>query len=128
MSSKNSAFNKLPPFIWGEATSGESEDGFDQDEYLTHTRYPRFICRVREDRHTATGHDMEAQLVSAVGLMPDGFKELYVCQTHGVAMSDFVWLDPKPEPETLRKACDDAIINRLLRDDAMGLLGGNDED
>ncbi|BBB60256.1 hypothetical protein UNDKW_1983 [Undibacterium sp. KW1] len=60
--------------------------------------------------------------------MPDGLKEIYVCQTHGVAMSDFVWLDPKPEPETLRKACDDAIINRLLRDDAMGLLGGDDED
>ncbi len=121
MSSKNSAFNKLPRFIWGEATHELNDEGLDNYEYLTHTRYPRFICQVAEDVSEATGARMETALTSAVGLMPDGRRELYVCQTHGLAMSNFVWLDPRPDPEILKNACDAAVLNRLIRDDALGL-------
>ena len=121
MSSKNTAFNKLPPYIWGEATSEEAEDGFDRYEYLTHTRYPRFICRVAERTDMAESHPLDRQLQSAVGLMPGTLKELYACTTHGVAFSDFVWLDPKPEPDVLKAACDKAMLNRIERDDRMGL-------
>jgi hypothetical protein len=125
MSSKNSAFNKLPPYIWGEATSDEAENGFDQYEYLTHTRYPRFICRVAERTDMAESHPKDTALISAVGLMPNSSKELYACTTHGLAFSDFAWIDPRPEPDVLKETCDKAVLNRIDRDDRMGL---NDND
>jgi hypothetical protein len=126
MSSKNSAFNKLPQFIWGEATSDTSEDGFDAYEYLLHTRYPRFACRVAERSDLAESGTMETTLNSAVGFVPNTTRELYACTTHGLAFSDFAWIDPRPEPDVLKEACDKAVLNRLIRDDNMGL--NNDDD
>lgn len=126
MSSRNAAFNAFPPFVWGEATSEQTQDGFDPFEYLLHCRWPRFVCRVAEREDLAEGGLMDVELESAVGLMPGTQRELYACTTHGLAFSDFAWIDQRPEPEMLKQVCDRAVLNRLARDDRLGL--NNDDD
>lgn len=114
--SKNKSFNALPRFIWGEAVS---EAGFEPHEYLIHTRYPRFICQVFE------GEDVDTEpgeFASELGLHPRTHEPIY-CTDADVHFKDFVWLDKggMPPPEAVKKACDDAILNYMMRDDEYGI-------
>lgn len=114
-SKKNNAFNALPQFIWGEAVS---ELGFANEEFLTHTRYPRFICRVYEGEEVQT----EPQLFkSELGHHPQTDELIYVTDLD-IGFKDWVWLDAgAPNLEAVKQACDAAILNYMVRDDEYGI-------
>lgn len=114
--SKNKALNALPRFIWGEAVS---EAGFEPQDFLIHSRYPRFICRVHE------GDDVDTEpgeFTSEIGLHPHTQEPIY-CTNADVNFMDFVWLDKggMPPPKAVKEACDAAILNYMMRDDEYGI-------
>lgn len=115
MAARNKAMNRLPQFIWGEAVS---VGGFEQGEFLTHCRYPRFVCRVVEmvaiDNRLRLGQDTESYIGTDPGVC-------YINQTVGLVFNDFAFIDPPPEHGVLQNACDNAVTNWLLRDDEYGL-------
>jgi hypothetical protein len=112
---KNNAFNALPRFIWGEAVS---EAGFEAVEFLTHTRYPRFICRVYE------GEDIDTEpqaFQSQLGQHPNTGELVYVTSLD-VGFKDWVFLDTgTTNLDALKSACDEAIANYMMRDDEYGI-------
>lgn len=116
MSSKrNNAFNALPRFIWGEAVS---ELGFETEEFLTHTRYPRFICRVYE------GEDVQTEpqpFTSQLAHHPQTDELVFVTDLD-IGFKDWVWLDAGAlNLNAIKQACDDAILNYMVRDDEYGI-------
>jgi hypothetical protein len=116
MSAKqNNAFNALPRFIWGEAVS---ESGFDVQEFLTHTRYPRFICRIYEGDNV----DTKPQLFeSQLGAHPKTGELVYITSLD-IGFKDWVFLDNgKPNEAAIKAACDEAIANYMMRDDEYGI-------
>lgn len=119
---RNKAFNELPRFIWGEAVG---EAGFEDHEYLIHTRYPRFICRVYEGEDVNTeAFKFESQL----GMHPQTGDLVYVTSLD-IGFKDWVWLDKGEIADTaIKPACDDAIRNYLMRDDELGINNDDDDD
>lgn len=112
---KNNAFNALPRFIWGEAVS---EVGFEVQEFLTHTRYPRFICRVYE------GEDIDTEpqaFESQLGRHPQTDEMVFVTSLD-IGFKDWVFLDAgTPNLQAIKTACDEAIHNYMIRDDEYGI-------
>lgn len=113
---KNNALNSLPEFIWGEAVL---EMGFDPHDYLIHTRYPRFICRVYETEESDTEL---GDFDSDIGLHPQTGEQIYITN-RDIGFKDFIWLDKGgiPPSADVKSACDRAFQNFMLRDDEYGL-------
>lgn len=109
--SKNTELNALPQFIWGEAVS---ESGFTPQDFLTQTKYPRFICRVYE------GENVTTEMVSFKSDVSHHEKYGLIYTTSlDVHFKDFVFLDKGgfPVDEDLKNVCDLAILNYQMRDD-----------
>ncbi len=113
---KNKSLNTFPRFIWGEAVT---ESGFDDQEYLVHTRYPRFICKVYEgDGIVSWPQDFQ----SRVGTDPETEELIYETNLD-LSFKDWVWLDKGGSPllDEIRQACDAAVLNYMIRDDEYGI-------
>lgn len=112
---RNNAFNALPRFIWGEAVS---EAGFTKNDYLIHTRYPRFIASVYDDLvEDSSPGDFESQL----GNHPATGELVYVTDLE-LGFKDWVFLDNgQVDMVKLKEACDAAVLNYMMRDDEYGI-------
>lgn len=108
---RNTAFNTLPRFIWGEAVS---ETGFSQHEYLINTRYPRFIATVYDNLMEGRSPDaFESQL----GNHPETGELVYVTSLE-LGFKDWVFLDSgQIDMAKLKEACDAAVGNYMMRDE-----------
>jgi hypothetical protein len=105
----------MPRFLWGFAViAGKAgEVMHDEFEYLTHTRGPRFTCRVVE-LEDMPGDGDEDQIDGRVVHYDDPRRLFYITDA-GLALVNFEFFDKLPDKQKLKKACDDAIANWLLR-------------
>ena len=112
---RNNAFNALPRFIWGEAVY---EAGFTPQDYLIHTRYPRFITKVYDDLvEDSTYDEFESELCKH----PETGELVYVTDFE-LGFKDWVFLDSGAiDMEKLKAACDEAVLNYMMRDDEYGI-------
>ena len=109
--SKNNIFNRYPAIIHGEARS-------ETDEFVIHTRYPRFLARKSFDG----GYTRILPTKPVNGDLIEDSKtgRLAYRSNIGLWLSDFIMLDNnKPEDmeewlEQLKAAC-----NRITADDLM---------
>lgn len=110
--SKATIFNKYPPVIHGEAR-GEN------DEFVVHTRYPRFLARRSfDERFTGTLDELPV----SGGLGGNGRGVLCYRSNVGVWLQDFIFFDRRPEDEaafaqSLLAACDKVVADGLMLDD-----------
>lgn len=117
--SKNNIFNKYPTIIHGEAR-GEN------DEFVVHTRYPRFLARKSFDDNF-TGGIPAKPIDGELGQIGEPRRLAYDSRL-GLWLSDFIMLDKnKPENmeewlEQLKAACDRiAADDLMLNEDAADL-------
>lgn len=109
--SKNNIFNQYPAIIHGESRA-------ETDEFVIHTRYPRFLARKSlDDRYTGeiTGDFVNGDLIedSKTG-------RLAYRSNIGLWLSDFIFLDNnRPEVteewlNSLKKVCDQITADDLM--------------
>jgi hypothetical protein len=105
-----------PRFVWGFAiaTGKGGEISHDEFEYLTHTEKPRFICRVVE-LEDMPAEDEEADEVDGRIVHFDEPARLFYITDLGMALVNFQMFDPPGDKARLKKVCDEAIRNWLLR-------------
>ena len=108
--SKNNIFNRYPAIIHGESRS-------ETDEFVIHTRYPRFLARKSlDDRYTGeiTGDFVNGDLIE------DSKGRLAYRSNIGLWLSDFIYLDNnRPEVteewlDDLKKVCDQITADDLM--------------
>ena len=109
--SKNNIFNKYPPVIHGEARA-------ENDEFVVHTRYPRFLARKSlDDRYTGS---MPAKPVNGDMVEDSKTGRLAYRSNIGLWLSDFIFLDNnRPEVtaewlDSLKKVCDQITADDLM--------------
>ncbi|MEN7526464.1 MULTISPECIES: hypothetical protein [unclassified Cupriavidus] len=105
----------MPRFIWGFAVIADKAGNVSHDEfeYLTHTRSPRFTCRVVElEDMPAEGDDtaIDGRVVHY-----DEPERLFYITDAGMALVNFQLFDKLPEKGKLKNICDEAIANWMLR-------------
>lgn len=103
-------FNKYPAIIHGEA-------GGENDEFVIHTRYPRFLARRSfDDDYTATA---PAKISGEIGQTQNG--HLAYNSKIGLWLSDFIFFDSRPDDQTdfmerLQTACNLIAHDTILLD------------
>lgn len=105
----------MPRFIWGFAITASKggEVTHDEFEYLTHTHNPRFSCRVVELEDVPAPDnesDIDGRLVHY-----DEPERLFYITDLGMALVNFQMFDKLPDKSRLKKVCDEAIRNWMLR-------------
>lgn len=122
--SKNNIFSKYPPIIHGEAR-GEN------DEFVVHTRYPRFLARKSFDDNF-TGELPAGPVDGELGQIGEPLRLAYDSRM-GLWLSDFIMLDKnKPENmeewlEQLKAACDRIAADDLMLNENAADLGDFDD-
>lgn len=79
MSKKNNIFNRFPEFIHGEALD-------ECDEFILHTRFPRFLARV------IINEDYSLDLPTLGELVYNG-NDLIFISSNGFILKDFIFMD-----------------------------------
>lgn len=107
----------MPRFIWGFAISAAKggEVMHDEFEYLTHTRSPRFTCRVVELEDEDMPGEGEEEKIDGRIVHHDDPRRMFYITDAGMALVNFEFFDKLPDRQKLKKACDDAIANWMLR-------------
>ncbi|QEZ47160.1 hypothetical protein [Cupriavidus oxalaticus] len=105
----------MPRFIWGFAViAGKSgEVMHDEFEYLTHTRSPRFTCRVVELEDMPAESDEDA--IDGRIVHHDDPRRMFYITDAGMALVNFQLSDKMPDKQKFKRICDEAIANWMLR-------------
>ena len=105
----------MPRFIWGFAVVANKggEIMHDEFEYLTNTRSPRFTCRVVELEDMPA--DSEESGIDGRVVHYDEPDRLFYITDAGMALVNFQLFDKLPDKAKLKKVCDEAIANWMLR-------------
>jgi len=105
----------MPRFIWGFAvTAGKGGEAMhDEFEYLTHTRSPRFTCRVVELEDLPDESDEEN--IDGRIVHHDEPRRMFYITDAGMALVNFEFFEKIPDRQKLKKVCDEAIANWMLR-------------
>lgn len=117
--SKNNAFNRYPPIIHGESRA-------EADEFVIHTRYPRFLARKSfDDNYTG---ELPAKPIDGDLIQDSSTNRLAYKSNIGLFLSDFIFLDnnlPELTAEWLGKlktVCDQITADDIMLNDADGDL------
>ncbi|QEY25070.1 hypothetical protein D0T90_08940 [Neisseria animalis] len=107
--SRNNLFNKYPAVIHGEAR-GEN------DEFVLHTRYPRFLALRSFDETFSEG--LPAGAVGGEMKHTENGKLAFDSKID-IRLSDFIFLDSRPEDlakfaEQLIEACNRCIADTIM--------------
>ena len=103
----------LPKFIWGEAITSHAGSDFEDCEYLTHTCFPRFVCRI------LPFEDFGGENVSdgSIRVWREGPEGNTVWKTNfGFLVKDFLWINWPDKEEVIKNVHRDAIVERKLRE------------
>lgn len=117
--SKNNIFNKYPPIIHGEARA-------ENDEFVVHTRYPRFLARKSFD-DSFTG-ELPVGKISGELVQVGEPRGLAYRSGIGLWLSDFIFLDNnRPEVTAewlgeLKAACDKIAADDIMLSEPDGDL------
>ncbi|AOY94259.1 hypothetical protein BKK79_17700 [Cupriavidus sp. USMAA2-4] len=117
----------MPRFIWGFAiaTGKGGEIMHDEFEYLTHTRSPRFTCRVVE-LEDMPGDGEEGGIDGRI-VHYDEPRRLFYITDAGMALVNFELFDKLPERQKLKRVCDEAIANWMQRREFLDSEGDDEE-
>ena len=111
-------WDRLPRFVWGEATDPKSGDGLDERMFLTHARYPRFVCEIYETDEMPEVDSLDDTLVGVFG-QRNG-ERVWSCNA-GFFAARWVYIDAVPSDDELHAAMMDAAIDYQLWNDAQGI-------
>ena len=105
----------MPRFIWGFAVIANKVGDVmhDEFEYLTHTRSPRFTCRVVELEDMPA--DSEDSGIDGRIVHHDDPDRMFYITDIGMALVNFQLFDKLPDKGKLKNVCDEAIANWMLR-------------
>ena len=104
----------LPKFIWGEAIFGYLGSGFDDSEYLTHTGFPMFICRIVQFRAVPLENGTEGTIL----VWREGLQGTPVWKTNfGFLARDFFWINWPKNEEEIARIIREACLDRRLREE-----------
>lgn len=105
----------MPRFIWGFAViAGKGgEVMHDEFEYLTHTRSPRFTCRVVELEDMPA--ESEEDAIDGRIVHDDDPSRMFYITDAGMALVNFHLFDKMPDKQKFKRICDEAIANWMLR-------------
>lgn len=118
-----------PRFIWGFAiaVTPSGEVSHDEFEYLTHTRVPRFTCRVVELEDAPAEPEDEGDIDGRI--VPfDNPKRMFYITDLGLALMNFTLFDKVDNKTKLKNACDQAIADWLTRREFLDSEPDDDED
>lgn len=116
--SKNNVFNRYPPIIHGEARA-------ENDEFVIHTRYPRFLAR----KSFSAGYTGELPVNKIDGDLIEEIEKpgrLAYRSNTGIFFSDFIFLDNNRPDVTekwladLKQACDKITADDIMLSEADG--------
>ena len=114
--SKNKAFLALPQFIWGEAHDEMADDELSAVVYLTHNRYPHFVCEVIE-------HDHPADPITAFSMNATGLgKDFQVELSCGLTLRKFAFASGRPDFKDLQAVMLPLVANFKLWSDALDAI------
>lgn len=103
----------LPKFIWGEAITSRSVSDFEDCEYLTHTCFPRFVCRI------VPFEDFTRENVDgSIHVWREGPEGNPVWKTNfGFIAKDFMWINWPDNDEVIATVLKDICVDRRLWED-----------
>lgn len=112
----NTAFNALPRFLWAES---RDEAGLSECEYLTHTRHPRFVCRIDEVPHLVEQFEAAGAVLNTVHLQMqhDSQGRPAALTSIGLVFSGFAWIDQPAHEAELVEVIRAAIADWQARED-----------
>ncbi|AKS22862.1 hypothetical protein ABH19_02500 [Leptospirillum sp. Group II 'CF-1'] len=103
--------HQLPKFIWGEAITSRAGSEFEDCEYLTHTSFPRFVCRIVPLEHCA-GND------GSIRVWREGPEGDPVWKTNfGFLARDFLWINWPDNDEVVAGVMREICVDRRLREE-----------
>lgn len=104
----------LPKFIWGEAITSQLSD-FEDCEYLTHTCFPRFVCRIVPFEDFSGETDSRE---TTIRVWREGSEGNPVWKTNfGFLATDFLWINWPDKEDLIKNVIRDACVDRRLRED-----------
>ncbi len=105
----------LPKFIWGEALTSQAGSNFEDCEYLTHTCFPRFVCRIVPFEDFAGETDSREATIRVWREGPEGNP---VWKTNfGFLAKDFLWINWPDKDEAIAEVFKEVCVDRRLRED-----------
>lgn len=114
MESLDSPLYRLPKFIWGEAITSRPGSEFEDCEYLTHTCFPRFVCRIVpfEDFKEEKGKD------GSICVWREGPEGNPVWKTNfGFMGRDFLWINWPDNDEVVAEVMREICVDRRIREE-----------
>lgn len=105
----NAIFNRYPEFVHGQARD-------EIDEFMLHTRFPRFLARVLVDDDFVSAAEISGSLQT-----DDKGKFFFICE-QGATLQDFLFFDKGIDKESsefhkqLTEACLNGIEDLMLLD------------
>ena len=104
----------LPKFIWGEAITSRLRSDFEDCEYLTHTCFPRFVCRIVpfEDFAGENGND------GSIRVWRENVDGEAIWKTNfGFLARDFLWINWPDKDEMIVEVIREVCVDRRLREE-----------
>ena len=125
MGGKSKAFfESLPRFIWGEALGGEPGD-LDERLFLTHTRFPRFVCEVYETDEIPEIDSLDGELVG--GWSERQGERIWSCNA-GFFAARWAFFEAAPKFGELETIMRDAAMDYQFWNEASANSAGLDPD
>ncbi|WP_053764630.1 hypothetical protein [Leptospirillum ferriphilum] len=101
----------LPKFIWGEAITSQAGSDFEDCEYLTHTCFPRFVCRIVPFEGFIEKDD-------SIRVWREGPEGNPVWKTNfGFLARDFIWINWPDKDEMIAEVFREICVDRTLREE-----------
>jgi len=111
--SKNKSYLALPQFIWGESHDEISEDELSDVVYLTHNRWPHFVCEVIE-------HDYCRDPITSFSMKATGLRENFKVELScGLTLQKFAFASGYPDFADLKAIMPALVANFKLWSDAI---------
>ncbi|MGL3709427.1 hypothetical protein ACSYAY_00985 [Leptospirillum ferriphilum] len=106
--------HRLPKFIWGEAITSDASSDFEDCEYLTHTCFPRFVCRIVPFEKFRGDYDNDG----SIHVWREGPEGNPVWKTNfGFLAKDFLWINWPDKDEVIAEVFREICVDRRLRED-----------
>ena len=106
-SKRSRYWRSLPRFIWGEALDAQP-GGLDERLFLTHTRFPRFVCEIYETDEIPEVDSLEGNLVGTWQVRQG--ERIWQCNA-GFFAARWAYIDAVPTLEQLHAVMLDAAMD-----------------
>lgn len=116
MAAKIKFWQTLPRFLWGEGLSAEP-GALDERIFLTHTKFPRFVCEIWETDEIPEADSLDHELVGQF-IERDGIRA-WQCNA-GFIAARWAYIDAVPELSALHEVMIAATMDYQFWNEANG--------